>query len=219
MTGAGRVVGLGFRRFRAKVFELALGIWALCAATPAGAETRRHALVIGNNRPFVGKTGGSESVPLRFADDDAAALFEFLGDTTRSSELLTVMDDETQRLYPKLATLARVPTRAALRSAIGRIAARIGEDQAGGHRSVVMNPSQASGSNSRAGPAVFFESRTATRPAQRPDAGRAVSTQLFIPVLRLLRSHRTSRSSVLVGTFRGSADMVPPYAPAASPAM
>ena len=49
--------------------------------------------------------------------------------------------------------------------------------------------------------------------------GAAVSTQLFAPVLWLLRSQRTSCSSVLEGTFRGSADMVPPYAPSRIPAM
>lgn len=69
-----------------------------------------------------------------------------------------------------------------------------------------MNPSQAAGANSRAGPAGFLESRTATVPDHGPEPGRAVSTQLFIPVLRLLRSHRTSRSEVLEGTYRGDAD-------------
>lgn len=54
---------------------------------------------------------------------------------------------------------------------------------------------------------MFLESRTATSPAQGPGPGRAVSTQLFIPVLRLLRSHRTSRSEVLEGMYRGSAVM------------
>jgi hypothetical protein len=70
-----------------------------------------------------------------------------------------------------------------------------------------MNPSQTPGVNTRAGPAVFLESRTATIPDQGPEPGRAVSTQLFIPVLRLLRSHRTSCSEVLDGTYRGIADM------------
>ena len=71
----------------------------------------------------------------------------------------------------------------------------------------MMNPSQTSGGNNRAGPAVFLESRTATNPDHGPAPGLAVSTQLFIPVLRLLRSHRTWRREVLEGTYRGIADM------------
>jgi hypothetical protein len=50
---------------------------------------------------------------------------------------LTVMDAETQRLYPALAYRAQTPTAAALKGAIGRIGARIVSDRAAGHRSVV----------------------------------------------------------------------------------
>ena len=42
---------------------------------------------------------------------------------------------------------------------------------------------QLSGERSRAGPAGSLESRTASSPAQGPERGRAVSTQLFAPVL------------------------------------
>ena len=46
-----------------------------------------------------------------------------------------------------------------------------------------MNPAQLPAENSSAGPAGFFESHTASVPAAGPERGRAVSTQLFAPVL------------------------------------
>ena len=116
---------------------LALVLALLVFAKGAAAETRVHALVVGNNRAFAGATSGAASSPLRFADDDAAAFFEFIEQVALSGELLTVMDDETQRLYPSLVTRAQVPTLSALRHAVARIAARIHGDQAAGHRSVV----------------------------------------------------------------------------------
>ena len=46
-----------------------------------------------------------------------------------------------------------------------------------------VKPAQLSGEKSSAGPAGSLESRTASSPAHGPADGRAVSTQLFAPVL------------------------------------
>jgi hypothetical protein len=141
------------RRVRRRLAISLLALASLAASSKAAAETRTYALVIGNNRPFAGKATGSESVPLRFADDDAAAFFEFIEGVAKSSELLTVMDDETQRLYPNLASRARAPTIGALKGAIERIAALVAGDRAAGHRSVV---------------AVFFSGHGAVDPSGTP---------------------------------------------------
>ncbi|HEX6272800.1 MAG TPA: caspase family protein [Polyangiaceae bacterium] len=138
MTSGGAGVAGGFvRRLCRRLVVCALALLPLVAANEARGETRLHAVVIGNNRAFAGNAAGSESAPLRFADDDAAAFFEFIDDAAKSGELLTVMDDETQRLYPRLASRARAPTLAALKSAVARVAAHVESDRAGGHRSVV----------------------------------------------------------------------------------
>ena len=136
MTRTGALAHRSVRRLR-QLSAFAFGLLFFLVSNAAAAETRRHVLVVGNNRPFPGKTSGSESAPLRFADDDAAAFFEFMVDLSHSSELLTVMDDETQRLYPRLASRARTPTLASLQGAIARIGAQIGADRAAGHKSVV----------------------------------------------------------------------------------
>jgi hypothetical protein len=75
---------LVFGSFRGRLLALVLALLPLVTSTIASAETRFHVLVIGNNRAFSGKTSGSESVPLRYADDDAAAFFEFSGDVAQS---------------------------------------------------------------------------------------------------------------------------------------
>ena len=126
------------------IWTSALAALALLLSTRVVvAETRLHALAIGNNRAFVAAGKGRaafapEASPLRYADDDAAAFLEFVLPVARSAELLTVMDDDTQRLYPRLVFRAQVPTIGAVRSAVGRIARQIEGERAAGHRSVVL---------------------------------------------------------------------------------
>jgi hypothetical protein len=72
---------------------LALG-WAAVAA----GETRRFALVVGSN------TGeGIAAGPLRYADDDAAAMQELLVEAGYEAELLTTPDADTSRLHGRSA--------------------------------------------------------------------------------------------------------------------
>ncbi len=106
----------------------------------ASAAAAVHALVIGNNRPFSagGPAPASSLSLLRYADDDAAAFYELIVPLAPSAELLTVMDAETQSLYPGLSSLARAPTVGAVKAAVGRIAARAAAQRAAGQRSVVF---------------------------------------------------------------------------------
>jgi len=112
----------------------------IACVRPARAASSVHALVIGNNRPFVSRAAsGLQSLPtLRYSDDDAAAFYHFMTELSSSAELLTVMDTETQALYPSLVSLAQVPTQAAVRAAVKRLAQRIQSERAAGQRSVVF---------------------------------------------------------------------------------
>ncbi|HVR21284.1 MAG TPA: caspase family protein [Polyangiaceae bacterium] len=125
------------RRLKA-LFVVLLSL--LFHASPARAATQVHALVIGNNGAFVSTSAApaAKLLPLHYADDDAAAFFELIREIAYSAELLTVMDTETQALYPTFVASAQVPTLEAVRGAVGRIAKRIGEQRAAGHRNVVF---------------------------------------------------------------------------------
>jgi hypothetical protein len=125
----------GFLGWLGTLFATAL----LAHATPAAADTRLHALVVGNNAPFPSpEDDASPSLPLlEYADDDAAAVSELLAPVAASLHLLTVMDAATQALYPKLVTTTRPPSLASLERAVAAIAAEIERDRGRGDESVV----------------------------------------------------------------------------------
>jgi hypothetical protein len=100
---------------------------------PAGAtrETRRFALVIGNNTP-----PHPGLAPLHYADDDAvrwAVLFDALGGDV---EVLTQLDAESARLYGPLAFHPTPPSREAVKAAVTLLAARVAAARAQGARTV-----------------------------------------------------------------------------------
>src|SRR4051794_30531521 len=98
---------------------------AMAAASVCRAETKIQLLVIGNNRsPGTAAEGQPVMAPLRFADDDAAAFYDLFADVADGGHLLTVMDRDTQALYPQLAPVARPPSLRELRAAIAAIAQR-----------------------------------------------------------------------------------------------
>lgn len=78
---------------------LALLIAAQVDAAAAEPEQRTFALVVGfNGRP---PTATDESIqPLRYADDDALAFYQFQKELGAEAILLTVADAETKRRYP-----------------------------------------------------------------------------------------------------------------------
>jgi caspase domain-containing protein len=144
VSGAGREAVLSdvpSGAIRATCRALGLALLVLIASVRhAQATTSVHALVIGNNRPFEkSSASASESLPtLRYSDDDAAAFYDFVTQVSTSAELLTVMDAETQALYPRLVSSAKVPTLAAVSAAVSRLALRIRQEHAAGQRSMVF---------------------------------------------------------------------------------
>jgi hypothetical protein len=115
-----------------------LALFAMLTVTPhVAAATRIHALIIGNNAPFRAMPNEPVQAPLHYADDDAAAFAELMGEVATSTEFLTVMDRDTQELYPKLAGLARAPTFDAVKNAVARLAQGLRAEHDAGQRSVL----------------------------------------------------------------------------------
>lgn len=80
------------------------------------APLERHVIVVGYNA-----AERADRRNLRFADDDAARMFEMVAPASRSAHLLTVFDETSERLFPELVPIARTPTRAALERALGEV--------------------------------------------------------------------------------------------------
>ncbi len=119
---------------------LLLSIAVLAFAGRAAAAPRLHALIIGHNGVFPDADSDSESPPLsplRYADDDAAAMAAFIGQVAASVHLLTLMDATTQALYPELASRAKPPTLAAVEEAVMALNREIARDRGRGVQSAV----------------------------------------------------------------------------------
>jgi hypothetical protein len=124
---------------RAGRFGCLVALLVLFSVGSAAAATRVHALVIGNNGAFrTSSPAAGALAPLRYADDDAAAFHELILEVADSSDLLTVMDAETQALYPKLASATRAPTLGTVRAVVAALKARIDEQKKRGDRVAVI---------------------------------------------------------------------------------
>ena len=75
-------------------------------AADAAAETRRYAVVIA----YAGDAEG-ELAPLEFADDDGARYYEMFSQIADETRVFTVLDDASQRQFPKVAKRAQLPRR------------------------------------------------------------------------------------------------------------
>lgn len=79
----------------------------LTGITEAG--TKRYAVIVANSKSL------TEGVtPLEFADDDGARYYELLSNIADVTHVYTVLDAESQRLYPAVAKAALVPKRDAV---------------------------------------------------------------------------------------------------------
>lgn len=123
-------------------------IGALSAAGPA--TVSRFALVVGNNVP------PAQLTPLRYADDDAGRLYEFLNEAGYTSRLLTVLDPETQSAMPALVGLATPPTRAALLEQLGALNTLMRQEKARGHTVEFLFAFAGHGQGSTRGDAAIF---------------------------------------------------------------
>jgi len=109
---------------------LALLALLLPAAVQA-APVARFALVVGHNRP-----PRADLVPLRYADDDAVRWSVLLRTYGARVELLTELDEESQRLYAGSVGAIEAPTAATLGAAMGRLSAAMRAARAAGQRTV-----------------------------------------------------------------------------------
>ncbi len=69
-------------------------------------NVRRYAVVVGVNQPA---RAGQEQ--LQFADDDAVGFYELFRALSRESVLFSILDKDTQRLNPKIATGTKLPSK------------------------------------------------------------------------------------------------------------
>jgi caspase domain-containing protein len=102
---------------------------AVLVSAPVEARTVKSAVIIGVNEPFE-----QAQAALRYADDDAARFWEMLSPDLDEVELLTILDPESQKLFPEAAKRARAPDRANLLGALDRAFARAKAAKASGAR-------------------------------------------------------------------------------------
>jgi hypothetical protein len=110
---------------------LALMLPLLAVPVAARADEAVFAVIVGSN-----DAPDTSLAPLRFADDDAARYLETLGTRTESARVLTVLDADSQKLYPEVARRALPPTHKALRAALASAFAEIEAANRAGRRTV-----------------------------------------------------------------------------------
>jgi hypothetical protein len=115
---------------------VALAPWVARAAPEAPVYT----ISIGQNEiPAALRSGGNDALAaLHYADDDAAAFHAFMRTMSRRAFLLSVLDADTQRRYPKLVGEALVPTAAELGRVVGEVRRAMQEDRAAGREPVLV---------------------------------------------------------------------------------
>jgi hypothetical protein len=99
---------------------LGLALVVLAPQVAQGAARRTYSIVIGYN----GVPGGEEHEGLeglQYADDDAVAVHQFVGELGGRSILLSTLDPDTQRRVPALPAQARPPSLAELRRAVEEV--------------------------------------------------------------------------------------------------
>jgi hypothetical protein len=110
--------------------KLALVLAGLLAAAEARAEgVARFALVMGHNRP-----PRPDLPTLRYADDDAVRWSVLLRTHGARVELLTELDEESQRLYGTAVPAPAPPSSAAMTAAMARLAEAMRSARAAGQR-------------------------------------------------------------------------------------
>jgi hypothetical protein len=115
-----------------------LGATLWLAAAPARAESALFTIAIGHNGVPAGVTEPGVT-PLRYADDDAAAVHQLGRALSRRSFLLALPDAETVARFPDVAGQARAPALRELDRVLTEVNAAIAEaTRAGDETSVVL---------------------------------------------------------------------------------
>lgn len=102
------------------MMKLSVVLLALLISEPANAELRRFALVVGSNA-----TLNANLAPLRFADDDASRLSEFLSEVGVDVALVTTFDQQSQQMFWRLVDHASPATPQGLDSAYEALLTRM----------------------------------------------------------------------------------------------
>lgn len=108
----------------------------LMSGSSAQAQMRTYVISIGNNAAPI--DSDAALMPLRYADDDAARVYEWAHTLTDEITLLSVLDAETQKRFPALPALARSPTLQALRATVAQIKQKIADATAHGDKTTVI---------------------------------------------------------------------------------
>jgi hypothetical protein len=126
--------------FRVFVVSALLALGMCLPAGPARASTGPvvYVLAIGNNALPLDRRAVTGETTLNYADDDAAAVFNFLHGFSGRGSLLTLMDADTQKRFPNVVASARPPSLVELRSEVARIRSSIESDARQGRRSTLL---------------------------------------------------------------------------------
>jgi hypothetical protein len=111
------------------MISAALLLTVLAAATEgeSSAGARRYAIIIGVNDAF---SAGQK--PLSYADDDAVRFYSLFRELAGEAALFTLLDAETQGLYPEVVGEAEIPEKEAIFARAERMFAQIAADKARG---------------------------------------------------------------------------------------
>lgn len=132
---AARRVSFGHRTVTRRPRACALALAALGATTGAVAPAR--AAEVSPVARFVVAVGYNEAAdrtPLRYADDDAARLFEILAPGAEFAVLHTAFDVESQPVFAHLRAEAAPPTRTALLATLARVSEKAAAARRAGRR-------------------------------------------------------------------------------------
>lgn len=123
MRGRGATAGLAL--------AVAAGLPATARAEADGVSPARFIVAVGQNE-------APDRAPLRFADDDAARMFEILRPGAEIAALHVAFDAESQAVFGGLVGDAMPPTRAALEATLARIADAVAAARRAGRRTEVF---------------------------------------------------------------------------------
>lgn len=101
---------------------------ALFLSLAAPPQVSRFALIVANN-----KNADPAGADLRYADDDGALYFQLFSSSMQRVELLSVLDDRTQRRFPGLAALTHEPSTRNLHAALDSLFADMRAARSLGH--------------------------------------------------------------------------------------